>query len=1115
MNNSFQLIDLLSRVQAAGVAGDAPAKLHLICFIVGIAALGTFLCGLEVLRRMRPGTFCWERFAYLAGRILIHAGWMYGILIFYPRCWRHFNVPKALGYEYVVLLLIALWWVFRHRIKNVRSPFLLPGGFFAAIIVIMCLFAVNMAEGWEDMMKFALGISLAVIAPYFVHRLQDLHLFGFLIAIVSIVVALYGLGQYWDWPICYHFPIFNNFAEFKEFLHGFWQLLTGEHFQIVVPALEKYADLRRSLDPNATGNIQTLVTQYWTQMHPDLFTLVLQQKLGMVPMKFINEPVSYMGNKNYTAEFINLALPICVCMLFYNWGRPLKMALFAFASMINLLVLIYADCNATYVGLAATLPLVFFILLFSRIVPGIYRARLFPSVSHETMHTWARTGTILCILVGAIFSAVVASTDNPLRNKITGKLSWVDLDDPPDFKPDGAAPQIFRLECMDSALRTIAYTFPLGVGPGNFKIIHPLFENQLERKVLGEETLARKVHNDFLNTALCFGAVGMFCFLWLLTMAYFLAFRTFGTLNTEEIQGISNRRGPPLTAGNRRLAFYMMLGCLAGINVSLFSCNFGHTFWIPGSMGLMYLFIGLTAAIHARVHFPQPLWKKEREAANADLAEDNENFTSKLRARYEAAPGILRWVIVFALILPLGVQGTRQLVGESLLKSAMSQKDLDAYGNLHYKEMLKNISKAEAVWPYQMEIYYIMGRYCIDAFQMIDAAARGSNLPGVRYPGTRIQQAAQEAGIPYEQVWHLALEQFYEIKAEEMPLWLLRGVRVLQRDLFMNPNYKWAHNNLGVLYEKIFLNEQLSSLLKKQFGQDYGDDLSFRSYKRTLRIDDEQIYGLYNTGLGYMRDEKFQEAIEPFERALSVDPQRTENYLYIAHCYTGTGHYELGFLALERFGKLTRMIDPENPNGPWNLRSVTSTALQSALQIYNQLARNFFVVGDYKMAVRAYRRLLQGDPDFDNIEDLYFYGRALASPEVNDPASAAVYLQRVFDSGTDKTNYVELALRYYVIALSADFKNLEKVRDALQRLSEICPKDPNIWYNLAAVKAQIPGQDVKDIADNLAQVLNIDLAGMAPKLLEDPKFQGLYKQFPYIKETIEQLLEQRQAPKQN
>ena len=45
---------------------------------------------------------------------------------------------------------------------------------------------------------------------------------------------------------------------------------------------------------------------------------------------------------------------------------------------------------------------------------------------------------------------------------------------------------------MDAAIRNVVDVDP-GYWSRNFKVTHPLYESQLERKVLGEETLARKV----------------------------------------------------------------------------------------------------------------------------------------------------------------------------------------------------------------------------------------------------------------------------------------------------------------------------------------------------------------------------------------------------------------------------------------------------------------------------------------------------------------------------------------------------------------------------------------------------------------------------------------------
>jgi len=81
---------------------------------------------------------------------------------------------------------------------------------------------------------------------------------------------------------------------------------------------------------------------------------------------------------------------------------------------------------------------------------------------------------------------------------------------------------VFRWECWQAASANLVdnsvpgVNVPLlGIGRGNFKVTHPLYASHLERKLLGAEVLARKVHNEWLAVGLEAGVFGILGQLWL------------------------------------------------------------------------------------------------------------------------------------------------------------------------------------------------------------------------------------------------------------------------------------------------------------------------------------------------------------------------------------------------------------------------------------------------------------------------------------------------------------------------------------------------------------------------------------------------------------------------
>jgi tetratricopeptide (TPR) repeat protein len=120
-----------------------------------------------------------------------------------------------------------------------------------------------------------------------------------------------------------------------------------------------------------------------------------------------------------------------------------------------------------------------------------------------------------------------------------------------------------------------------------------------------------------------------------------------------------------------------------------------------------------------------------------------------------------------------------------------------------------------------------------------------------------------------------------------------RGAEVLRRDIYMNPNYKWAHNNLGVIYDKL---ATLASYWgKSEEAQDY-EEKARRHYEIALEIDPEQIFALFNLGSGSLRQGRrligegktdeaatwLDQARDLMWRAIDVQPHREDCYENLA-----------------------------------------------------------------------------------------------------------------------------------------------------------------------------------------------------------------------------------------
>ncbi|MEW6234593.1 MAG: O-antigen ligase family protein [Candidatus Omnitrophota bacterium] len=567
--------------------------------------------------------------------------------------------------------------------------------------------------------------------------------------------------------------------------------------------------------------------------------------------KFTEKPVSFMGNENYTAEFMNIGVPICFTMMLCHWRKPSKLFFYTVATLFNVVNMYYIDCNATYFGLLVSMPIAAILFIRYRAIPSMTRWNLF-GATEDVLVRRARHALVLLILAISIFAAITASFRNPIRFKMASIVTWMDING--DHVPDGVAPYIFRLQCMDAAIRNIRDVPLFGIGAGNFKVVHPLFENQLERKVLGEETLARKVHNDHLFHAVEFGVLGLYAWYWIIAATVFAGFQSIRILYFNRIASphpISNVE--TLTPDDKDFYFYIQLGLLTAVLTGVASCAFGHTFVIPSSSVSFWWAVGVTAAAY------QLIRRAEKKLPLLEYGTTAEPLSSWQRIA-KLIPSPVLWLLFFILILPIGALNIYQFMGETYLKYGMGMKDRP---QPLYQQMFQFFDKARRYYPYQMETYYILGRYYIDA--VID-------IERYKKLGDAGTQAMKQVGLEPEK-----LRQYVE-----------EGVVTLQTDIFMNPNYKWAHNNLGVLYDR------LTGILKGAYH-------SQAAYNRVLTIDNEQIYAHYNLGLGAMNRTDYKTAIDELQMALVVDPGKTEIYRYLSGCFTSMNEYQSSITALDKY----------------------------------------------------------------------------------------------------------------------------------------------------------------------------------------------------------------------
>jgi len=755
--------------------------------------------------------------------------------------------------------------------------------------------------------------------------------------------------------------------------------------------------------------------------------------------RFTEKPVSFMGNENYVAEFLNMAFPLAISLLIYSWGYPFWMAMYSVIVCLILVAFLYIDCNASYMGFAIGFPVMALILISYRGLPILQRLNFINPKSGNPitlteLRFWFRRGVFALVLGLSVLAAVLASTENPIRTRVAGLITWADVNG--DYQPDGVPPMIFRLECMRASIMKTYDNILTGIGPGNFKVIHPGYESQLERKLLGKETLARKAHNDFLQHSSELGIFGLFAYFWLWVTALWCGFRSLRILDWGRADltpiGPKNR---PFSFDDRQFLFYFQVGAITGMIIALVSCNFGHTFVLPAGVILFYFIAGSSGLVYSWICGEQLTRRKEVNGSGF---------------HYTAIPTYLRWPVLLVGVLLLTSTLVRQITGETHLRLGMNYQGHERYG-----EMFDHFDKSMKVWPYQMETFYILGRFCIDAFQQIELVRKAYEDKAAEDYGqkelTPEQQAQVNAWI--DQGTEELLSKKYGLHEQEKSAIVDKGVKCLQIDVFLNPIYKWAHNNLGVLYDK-----------KGDFV------FSKRAYNRVLEIDYEQVYAHYNNGLGYLRAAQYDRGRKSFEAAYVSNPENPEVLEYLGCCYFQLGDYESAKNALDHF-----------TYKKWDEKGETWTPDPD---LRKNLAAWYAQIGSYLGSVNKY------DQSADALVRAASAGLDDFAPEqwrtVQEHLALNYFRLRKYDDALrvfgqmlarhDKDN---TARRHVSQILSIQGK-YEEALAAMQRVTQDEPNDGLAWFNCASLKVLLEKYDNASITSDLKRAYEKN-----PELIRD------------------------------
>ncbi|MCG3196323.1 MAG: hypothetical protein GHCLOJNM_00796 [bacterium] len=488
----------------------------------------------------------------------------------------------------------------------------------------------------------------------------------------------------------------------------------------------------------------------------------------------------------------------------------------------------------------------------------------------------------------------------------------------------------FRLEIYQGTLRKMEDNPIIGLGPGNFKVInpHPKYETALERRILGKEVLGRHPHNDFLEDATDSGALALLGMIWMFGATGFILFRALRLIH------------PP---GNASDVFVntMSWGLLWAMTSILVHAQFEMPLLQPSSTYPAWLLFGVCYQIwriqRRRIRAVQTESPLVVESPSAVAERALRGAPKPSAAVYELppvpsvnplglkpVPGFVSWPLLAVLVpILMGTVLMRQFVGEMWLRWGMIFSDTGE----RYDFVFNAMEKSQDIYPQEMETNYILGRYCIDAVSTLFRPWHMLMRPDI-YTEAEREQAEKELA---------RIEETNRLDRNKIVDYAQLGIDVHIRDVFMNPSYKWAHNNMGVLYDK--LTSIYEALAVNEKDPEKRNELLAKStecearsrncYSVALEIDDLQVYALYNLGQGALRDSKtassagneqeaakgLRLALQYFERTLLADPSRQDVNVFIAECRTSLRDYEGAVTAMERLfawmdKRPTNRVDP-------------------------------------------------------------------------------------------------------------------------------------------------------------------------------------------------------------
>lgn len=254
------------------------------------------------------------------------------------------------------------------------------------------------------------------------------------------------------------------------------------------------------------------------------------------------QAVSTLGNVNFAGEFVAAAMFFTAGI--FMTGTKKEKIFSAAAGSLQLAYLMATGARGGWIGLAGG-AIVFFVIVSGK---GVKTSRL-----------------LIYILSGLAASLVLISIiggPETLDSVAARAYSVFDMEHPS---------VLVRFHVWQSALEIIKENPAIGAGAGNMQIVYPLFRSLEEYRISGTVTQVARAHNDYIETAVDLGIIGLGLFLWILAEAFRalrqnakkLSFTEAGIAGATACILASALFGFPLNTPSTALLFWTGLGIIS------------------------------------------------------------------------------------------------------------------------------------------------------------------------------------------------------------------------------------------------------------------------------------------------------------------------------------------------------------------------------------------------------------------------------------------------------------------------------------------------------------------------------------------------------------------------